>query len=73
LTTASSGEVLGGAQLAPPGLPLLGVKAELGDRPVAFHWRRIAVDQVVVTAPALRADVANACFSFDHLGRTGEQ
>jgi hypothetical protein len=33
----------------------------------------IAVNQVAVTAPALRADVANACFSFDHLGRTGEQ
>jgi hypothetical protein len=33
----------------------------------------IAVNQVVVTAPALRADIANACSSFDHLGRTGEQ
>src|SRR3982074_3680537 len=33
----------------------------------------IADNQVVVTAPALRADIANACSSFDHLGRTGEQ
>jgi hypothetical protein len=30
----------------------------------------IAVNQVVVTAPALRADVANTCCSFHHLGRT---
>jgi hypothetical protein len=73
LTTAPSGEFLDGAQLPPPCLPFLGVKARPGDRPVAFHWRMIAVNQVVVTAPALRADVANACFSFDHLGHTGEQ
>jgi hypothetical protein len=33
----------------------------------------IAVNQVVFTAPTLRADIANACSSFDHLGRTGEQ
>src|SRR4030088_2285310 len=33
----------------------------------------IAGNQVLVTAPALRADIANACSSFDHLGRTGEQ
>jgi hypothetical protein len=70
LTTAPSGEVLGGAQLSPSCLSLLGVKAKLGDQPVAFPWRMIAVNQVVVTAPALRADVANASSSFDHLGRT---
>ena len=33
----------------------------------------IAVNQVVVSALALRADIANACSSFDHLGRAGEQ
>jgi hypothetical protein len=33
----------------------------------------IAVNQVVVTAPALRTDVATACSSFDHLGLTDEQ
>src|ERR1700704_6093974 len=33
----------------------------------------IADKQIVVTAPALPADIANACSSFDHLGRTGEQ
>jgi len=32
----------------------------------------IAVNQIV-TALALRAELANACSSFDHLGRTGEQ
>ena len=54
-------------------LPEPGAQARLGDRPVAFHRTLLAVNQVVVTAPALRADIANACSSFDHLGRSGEQ
>jgi len=33
----------------------------------------IAVNHVVVTAPALRADIANACSSFDHLGRNAKR
>ena len=33
----------------------------------------IAVNQVVVTAPALHADIANACASFDLLSHAGEQ
>jgi len=85
LTTAPPGEVLGGAQLSPPCLPLVGLtrrrafrlaepgaKARLGGQPAAFHWM-IAVNQVAsprrLCAPTSQMPVS----SFDHLGRTGEQ
>jgi hypothetical protein len=48
----------GPVRLAEPG-----AKVKLGDQSVASHCRMIAVNQIVVTAPALRADIANACFS----------
>jgi hypothetical protein len=68
LTTAPSRELLRGAQLSPACLPLLGVEARLGDRPVAFHGRMIAVNQVVVTSAVLASSAGDAVrpHHFDH-------